>query len=96
MLLQADFQDGVEALHVFGELRATGIGESSHSQHGLFMNGGMPIAEDREESLHDLVCILQHCDFRGLLLCQLLNDDLQDATQQPLQRRDGTFWNFAD
>jgi len=45
MLLQAHLQDGVEGLHVLGELGAARIGEGPHSQHGLLMHRGLPRSE---------------------------------------------------
>lgn len=85
MLLQANLQDGVEALHVLGELSPAGVSQGSHSQHGLLVHSGMSIAEHGQQRLHDLVGVLQHRQFGGLLLSQLLDDHLQHATQQSLQ-----------
>ena len=84
MVFQTELEVGVEALHVLVELGAAGVGESTHSQHGLLVHSAAVAGEHRQQRLHDGVS--KCCDARlgHILLAQLLDDYLEHAAQQPL------------
>lgn len=59
MVLQAQLQNRVKALHILCERLATSIGESTNCQHGFLMHAGGVTLEDAQQSLHDGVCLFQ-------------------------------------
>ena len=58
MILQPQFEDWIEALHVLGERLATHIRQSPDRQDSFFMHTSSVALEDTNEGLHDGVCLL--------------------------------------
>ena len=85
MVGKAKLEVGEEAGHVLEEALAGGIGESTDCQHGLFMNALLALRlENHEQRLHDGVRRDQDDGLGLLTVAQLLHNDLDDTTQQPL------------
>ena len=83
---KAKLEVGEEAVHVLGEASAGGVGEGANRQHGLFMHPLLPLGrKHRQQGLHDGVRVVHDHRLGRIAITQLLHDDLQHATQQPLQ-----------
>ena len=84
VILQTQPEDWIEAVHVLGEGLAACISERTNGQHGLLMHTASMTLEDTQQSLHDRICLFQQACFGGVTLAELLNHNLQYATQQAL------------